>query len=304
MKLGFVSSIFQDKDFEEVIDFASDNNYECVEVACWPSGRAERRYAGVSHIDAQNMNSQKAEQIKSLLKEKGVEISALAFYPNPLDSNEFKREHSIQHLLNLIDCASMLSVKTVTTFFGRDQYKSVEENLRLAEKIWTPVIQKAESNKIRIAIENCPMLFGEEQWPGGQNLMTTPVIWRKIFNIFDSEYFGLNFDPSHFVWQMMDYISPLYEFRDKIFHIHFKDIKLYKDRLFSCGTMAYPLDYMSPKLVGIGDIDWGSFVSALTSIGYDDYACIEIEDKAFENSEKRIEDSLKLSQKFMKQYVI
>ncbi len=304
MKLGFVSSIFQNKDFEAVIDFASENKFDCVEVACWPNGIAQRRYAGVSHIDVQNITSQKAEQIKSLLNEKNVDISALAFYPNPLDSNEFKREHSVQHLLNLIDCASMLGVGTVTTFLGRNQNKSVEENLKLVEKIWTPVIQKAESKKIRIAIENCPMLFGEDQWPGGQNLMTTPVIWKKVFSILDSDYFGLNFDPSHFVWQMMDYISPLYEFSDKIFHIHFKDIKLYKDRLLSCGTMAYPLDYMSPKLVGLGDVDWGSFVSALTSIGYDDYACIEIEDKAFENSERRIEDSLKLSQRYMKQYVI
>ena len=148
------------------------------------------------------------------------------------------------------------------------------------------------------------MLFGPDQWPGGQNLMTTPVIWRKTFELIPSDYFGLNYDPSHFVWQQIDYIRPLYEFRNKIFHVHYKDIKVYQDRLNDVGTMAYPLDYMSPKLPGLGDVDWGKYVSALTDIGYNGYSCIEIEDKAFEDSSERVLDALRLSYRYMRQFVI
>ena len=148
------------------------------------------------------------------------------------------------------------------------------------------------------------MLFDGDQWPGGQNLMTTPVIWRKVFEILDSDYIGINYDPSHFVWQMIDYIQPLYEFKDKIFHVHYKDIKLFREKLKECGTMAYPLQYMMPKLPGLGDVDWGKYVSALTDIGYKGYTCIEVEDKAFEDSEERILDSLRLSLRYMRQFVI
>lgn len=148
------------------------------------------------------------------------------------------------------------------------------------------------------------MLFGRDQWPGGQNLMTTPKLWRTIFDLLPSDYLGLNYDPSHFVWQMMDYVKPIYGFRDKIFHIHFKDIKLYPDRLDQMGIMAYPLDFMQPKIPGLGDVQWDRFVSALTDIGYDGFACIEVEDRAFEGTEEKVRDSLIQSKRYMEQYVI
>ena len=171
-------------------------------------------------------------------------------------------------------------------------------------QVWPPILKLAEELGVRIAIENCPMLFGPDQWPGGQNLMTTPAIWRKVFERLPSPNLGINYDPSHFVWQMMDYIQPLYEFKDKIFHVHYKDIKLFPDKLRQVGTMAYPLDYMSPKLPGLGDVDWGRYVSALTDIGYDGYTCIEVEDRSFEGSREKVLDSLRLSKRYMEQFVI
>ena len=277
-----------------------------MEVASWPQGKAERRYAGVSHIDAERVVSDDAyaEHLLSYAKEKNVEISSLAFYPNTMDGNLEKRNAAVEHLKNVILASAKLGVNMVTTFIGRDQTKTVEENLELVKEIWPPIMKLAEEQKVKVAIENCPMLFGTDQWPGGQNLMTTPVIWRKVFEILDSDYLGINYDPSHFVWQMIDYIRPIYEFKDKIFHVHYKDIKLYPDRLNDCGIMAYPLDFMSPKLPGLGDVDWGKYVSALTDIGYDGYTCIEVEDKAFEGSKEKIEDSLLLSQRYLKQFVI
>lgn len=304
MKLGFVSAILDWMSFEEMIDTAGRLGYQCVEVACWPDGKAERRYAGVSHIDVDGLDEDRAEYILNYCKKRGVEISALAYYPNTMDGDPKKREEYIAHLKKVIKASAALGVNLVTTFIGRDQDKTVEENLILFQEIWPDIIRYAEEQGVRIAVENCPMLFGAEQWPGGQNLATTPEIWSKLFETIPSDCFGLNYDPSHFVWQMMDYLNPLYEFRDKIFHVHYKDIKLYPEKLQRVGCMAYPLEYMAPKLPGLGDVDWGKYVSALMDIGYDGYTCIEIEDRNFEDSHEKVIQSLELSKKYIGQYVI
>ncbi|WP_238915860.1 sugar phosphate isomerase/epimerase [Clostridium sp. YIM B02555] len=304
MKLGFVSAILDTYTFEEMIDFASENDFECVEVACWPKGKAERRYAGVTHINVDELNDNKITYIKDYCSKKNVALSSLAYYPNTLDPDLEKRETHINHIKKLIVASNKLNIGVVTTFIGRDQNKTVEENLEIFKEVWTPIIKLAEENKVKVAIENCPMLFTNDQWPGGQNLATTPAIWRQMFTAIKSDYFGLNYDPSHFVWQQIDYIKPLYEFKDKIFHVHYKDIKVYKDKLDDVGIMATPLQYMSPKLPGLGDVNWGKYVSALTDIGYKGNTCIEIEDKAFESSDEEIQKSLLLSQKYLKQFVI
>lgn len=304
MKLGFVSAILDGWNFEGMVDTAAELGYRCVEVACWPCGKAERRYAGVSHIDVDALDDEKISYIHRYTAERGVEISALAFYPNTLDPDPDKRAANVAHLKKVILASHRLGVNLVTTFIGRDQSRSVEENLDIMCQVWPPILKLAEEQGVRIAIENCPMLFGRDQWPGGQNLMTTPAIWRRVFELLPSPNLGINYDPSHFVWQMMDYIQPLYEFRDKIFHVHYKDIKLYPEKLRQVGTMAYPLDYMSPKLPGLGDVDWGRYVSALTDIGYDGCTCIEVEDRAFEGSREKVLDSLRLSKRYMEQFVI
>ena len=304
MKLGFLSAILDGWTYEEMMDTAHEMGFKCVEVACWPKGKAERRYAGVSHIDVDNTSEEYIKYILDYCKERNVEISSLAFYPNTMDPDLSKRAANIEHLKKVIKMSSLLGINMVTSFIGRDQNKSVEENIEIFKEIWPAIIDYAASLNVKVAIENCPMLFGRDQWPGGQNLMTTPVIWRKLFSIIDSPYFGINYDPSHFVWQQIDYIKPLYEFKDKIYHVHFKDIKLFKDKMEECGIMAYPLDYMSPKLPGLGDVDWGKYVSALTDIGYDGPACIEVEDKSFESSKEKILDSIYLSKKYMDNFVI
>ena len=266
MKLGFVSAILADFTFEEMIDCASEMGYQCVEVACWPQGKAERRYAGVSHINVDELSDEKAAYLQAYCREKNVEISSLAYYPNTLDPDLDKRAAAAEHLKKLIAASKKLGVNMVTTFIGRDQTKTVEENLELFEQVWK--------------------------------------IWREMFSRIPSEYFGLNYDPSHFVWQRIDYLKPLYEFKDKIFHVHYKDIKLYPDRLDDVGIMGYPLEYMAPKLPGLGDVDWGAYVSALRDIGYDGYTCVEVEDRAFEGSLEDVKKSLLLSKRYMEQFVI
>jgi sugar phosphate isomerase/epimerase len=304
MKLGLNSAILGNLTFEKLVDFAADNNLECLEVCCWPKGKAERRYAGVSHIDVSDMSEEKVQYIRDYCSSKGVEISSLGYYPNTMDEDLEKRQVYVSHLYKLIDASSRLGVNMVTTFLGRVPGKTVEENLEIVKEVWEPIVKYAEEKAVKIAIENCPMLFSNDEWPGGQNLMTTPAIWRKVFKILDSENLGINYDPSHFVWQQIDYIKPIYEFRDKIFHVHYKDIKVYKDKLDDVGIMATPLQYMSPKLPGLGDVDWGKYVSALTDIGYKGYSCIEVEDKAFEGSAEEVEKSIKLSAGYLRNFVI
>ncbi len=304
MKLGFVTAILADCGFEEMIDTASRLGYKCVEVACWPAGKAERRYAGVSHIDVEGLTDEKAAYILDYCAKKGVEISSLAYYPNYLDGDAAKAKACIEHFKKVIAASAKLGVGMVTTFIGRDQNKTVEENLELVKQVWPPLLKLAADNGVRIAIENCPMLFGPDQWPGGQNLMTSPDNWKKVFEILPDANLGINYDPSHFLWQMIDPVKPVYQFGDKIFHVHFKDIRVYRERLDQVGITAYPLDYMAPKLPGLGDMDWAAFVSALNDVGYDGYACVEVEDRAFEGSAEKILQSLELSKRYLEQFVI
>lgn len=278
MKLGFVSAILDRSSFEEMIDTASELGFTCVEAACWPQGKAERRYAGVCHINTDRILAEEdyVQYIQEYCKKKQVEISSLAYYPNTLDGDTDKRNMAVEHLKKLILASHRLGIDMVTTFIGRDQNKTVEANLELVKEIWPPIMDLARENGVRVAIENCPMLFGADQWPGGQNLMTTPAIWDKVFEILPYENLGINYDPSHFVWQMIDYIKPIYKYKDKIFHVHYKDIKVYREKLDQVGITAYPLDYMSPKLPGLGDVDWGKYVSALTDIGYQDIPALRL----------------------------
>lgn len=303
MKLGFVSAILPELSFEALVDYASDCGYKCIEVCCWPVGKAERRYAGVTHIDVEKLDNKGAESIKNYIKGRGIEISSLAYYPNPLDPDKGKSDIYISHIRKVIDASAILGVNRITTFIGRDKNKSVDENFEIFKTVWKPLIQYAESKKVRVCIENCPMIFTNDEWPGGNNLASTPVIWRRMFSEIRSHYFGLNYDPSHLLWMQMDYVKPLYEFRDKLFHVHFKDARIYRDKLNEVGIMATPLEFHSPKLPGLGDINWARFISALHDIRYNGHACVEVEDKAFEDTLDDRKYSLILCKRYLEQYI-
>jgi sugar phosphate isomerase/epimerase len=302
IKLGFVSAVVADLSFEETIDLAAAQGFDCVEMLCWPLGKAERRYAGVTHIDAATLDAKKAAEIRSYCEKKKVGISGLGYYPNPLEDSP---QASVfrDHFLKVLDAAALLGLDVANTFIGRDQRKSLEENFALFEKIWPPIVAHAEKRKVRIGIENCPMLFSGDEWPGGKNMAISPAVWRRMFQIIPSASFGLNFDPSHMVWQQMDYIRPLHEFKDRIFHVHIKDAKILPDRLAEVGILATPLEYHAPKLPGLGDVNCGRFFSALTDIRYNGSACIEVEDRAFEETLASRKAALAQSKNFVKQFL-
>jgi len=303
MKLGLHSAILSESNFEEVIDYASSFGYKALEIVCWPPGKADRRYAGVTHIDVTDLDESKIAYIKDYCHKKNIQIAALGYYPNPLDPNIENSNIVINHLKTVIKAAARLGINKVSTFIGKDKNKSVEENINLFKTIWKPIIELAETEKVWIGIENCPMYFTDDEWPGGLNLASSPAIWKEMFQIFDSEYFGLSYDPSHLYLQRMDYIAPLYTFKDKIKHIHLKDIKIYPDKINEYGIFTAPLNYMSPKIPGLGGIDWGAFASALYDINYTGAACVEVEDKAFESSSEDVLNAIQLSFRHLQQFI-
>ena len=302
MQLGFVSAILPDLSLQEVLEFAAETGYDCVEIMCWPPGKATRRYAGVTHIDVTKLGPVKAKSIQQLQASTGVTISALGYYPNPLTPDPEEAQVSIAHIRKVIQGASELGLG-MNTFIGRDWKKSVDDNWPRFMEVWPSLIEYAASLGVKVGIENCPMSFTQDEWPGGKNLATTPTIWRRMFADIPSDHFGLNYDPSHMVWQHMDYLAPMRNFSDKLFHIHAKDVRVDVHRLNEVGIMAHPLEYHSPKLPGLGEVNWGKFFSVLTDTGYDGPVCVEVEDRAYEGSLERRKASLRQSVRYLRQFI-
>jgi len=300
MQLGFVSAILPELTLEEVLSFAATEGFHCVELMCWPVGKAERRYAGVTHLDVTSFGENAAAQTRELTEKFGVRISSLGYYPNPLCADPIEREHYIQHIRRVIEASAVLGIGLMTTFVGRDHMKSVEENWKLFEPVWKPLISFAEDHDVKVGIENCPMLFSGDEWPGGKNLAISPDIWRRMFDAIPSTHFGLNFDPSHLVWQRIDYVRALYEFKDRIVHVHAKDDKTVPDRLYDQGVLG--LGWHIPKRPGLGDVQWNQFFSALTDIEYRGPVCVEIEDRAYEYSLEGRQKALRQTQQFLKHF--
>ncbi len=303
MKLGFVSAILPDLTLEEVFQIAKNEGYDCVEVCCWPKGNAERRYAGITHIDVAGFDGTHAKVVHDLAKKYEIEISALAYYPNPLTPDEDESNAYCEHIMKVIDAASILGVNQMNSFVGRDWTKSVDDNWERFLAKWKPIIQHAEQQNVKVGIENCPMTFTKDEWPGGKNLAFSPSIWRRMYQDIPSKNFGLNYDPSHLVWMHMDYLKPMQEFIDRIFHVHAKDVRIDHDRLNDVGILAHPNDFHTPKLPGMGEVDWGKFFSVLTDTGYEGPVCVEVEDRAYEGSlEKRVL-SLRQSAVYLRQFL-
>ena len=303
MKLGFVSAILGDLSLGEVIDFAGSAGFECVEIMCWPPGKADRRYAGVTHLDTTEFDDAQAESVRALCKASDVTISGLGYYPNLLSPHADEAQATRRHLESVIRAAALLGVRRVNTFIGRDWTRSVDDNWPRFLEVWRPLVQLAAEREVQIGIENCPMLFSRDEWPGGKNLATTPAIWRRMFADLGSPAIGLNYDPSHLVWQQMDYLRPLREFADRLFHVHLKDVRVDRHRLDDVGIMAEPMAYHRPTLPGLGDINWGAFFAVLGEVGYRGPVCVEVEDRTYEGSLAARKASLTQSLRYLRNFV-
>jgi sugar phosphate isomerase/epimerase len=302
-QLGFTSAIVPELSFDQLFALAGRIGYDCIEVMCWPPSKAERRYSGITHIDISQIDDSLIESVQKTCETTGVAISALGYYPNALSPDKSDSETAVKHLKDLIAAAPKFGVQTVNTFIGRDYTLSVDANWPRLLETWKPILTVAAEHNVKIGIENCPMLFGADEWPGGKNIATTPAIWTRLFNDLDSESLGLNYDPSHMVWQHMCYLEPIRKFSDKFFHAHAKDVRIDRERLNQVGILAHPNDYHTPKLPGMGEVDWGMFFSELTDSQYRGPVCVEVEDRAYEASDDLRELALRQSHTYLRNFI-
>lgn len=303
IQLGFVTAILAELSLEEVLSFAAQERFSTIEVMCWPVGEAERRFAGVTHVDVSSLTKPRAEDILAQCRAAGVSISALGYYPNMLDPNPEVARAAVAHFKKLITAAPKLGLKNVNGFVGRDWTKSVDENWPRFLKTWRPIIQLAEDHGVKIGIENCPMSFTRDEWPGGKNLLTTPAIWHRAFSDIDSPNFGLNYDPSHFILQDMDPLRPLAEFREKLFHLHAKDVKIDRAALQEVGRFDYPLRWHQPRIPGFGNINWAAYMGELMRIGFKGPLCIEVEDDTFGKTLEGRKRALRVARNVLEPFV-
>jgi sugar phosphate isomerase/epimerase len=303
LTLGFASAILPDLSLAEVLAFAAQADYDCVEVMCWPRGQAERRYAGVTHIDVTDFGPAQAAQVHDLIQQHGVAISALGYYPNPLTPDRAERQVYVNHIRAVIDAAQQLGLQNVNTFVGRDQHATVDANWLAFLEVWPPLVRHAAGHGVKIAIENCPMLFSYDEWPGGTNLAYSPALWRQLFEIVPDANFGLNFDPSHLVWQFIDYERAIYDFGDRIFHVHAKDMEVNRDGLYEHGVLSQGMGWQVPRLPGLGEVRWNRFMAALYAVGYDFVVSVEHEDRGFEGDEQLVKRGFEIAYRALRPYV-
>ena len=305
MKLGLITAAFPHVALEELAEWAGSSGFQMLEVCCWPVESGDRRrYAGVTHIDVDGLDDARAREILDLLTRQGLSISALGYYPNNLDPDPDHRAAVNQHLRKVIVAAQKLGVPMVCTFVGRDPSRNLPENMAAFREIWPPLVGFAEGHGVKIAIENCPMIFSYDEWPGGTNLAYAPAIWREMFEVIPSRSFGLNFDPSHLVWQMIDYERAIYDFGDRILHVHAKDMEVRRDGLYERGVLSAGIGWQVPRLPGLGEVRWDRFMSALYAVGYDYGIIIEHEDRKFEETEELVKRGFDIARNALLPYVV
>ena len=305
MKLGLNTAPFPQLDLEQVAAWAGGAGFEALEICCWPAESGDRRrYAGVTHLDVDALGEGKAKETLALLASHGLSISALGYYPNNLHPDSAHRAAVNDHLRRVIVAAERLGVGIVCTFVGRDPGKSLPENMAAFREVWPPLVRFAEEHRVRIAIENCPMIFSYDEWPGGTNLAYAPAVWREMFEAVPSESFGLNFDPSHLVWQMIDWERAIYEFGPRIIHVHAKDMEVRRDGLYDHGVLSLGMGWQVPRLPGLGEVRWDRFMSALYAVGYDYCVVIEHEDRQFEATEELVKRGFDIARNALRPYVV
>jgi len=303
LKLGFLTAPFPDTPLDKVADWAKSEGFEALEIACWPKSTGPtRRYAGTSHIDVASISASQGKAIVAKLKKKGLSVSALGYYPNPLHPDKAHRKAVIEHLKKVIAAAGKMGVGLVNTFCGGDASLNVEVNWKEAQKVWPDIIAFARDNGVKLAFENCPMIFSYDEWPGGHNIAYSPYIWRRIIEEWKGEV-GMNFDPSHLVWQMIDQGRFIREFGKHMFHVHAKDLMIDRDGLYERGIMSEGIGWQIPRMPGLGEVDWSGFFSALYRAGYDGPVIIEHEDRRFEGSDEAVKRGFLLARDVLKPFV-
>jgi sugar phosphate isomerase/epimerase len=303
VRLGFLTAPFPETPLMEVADWAAANDFDSLEIACWPrAAGATRRYAGTSHIDVVNLTRTEASDIVGAIEAKGLKISGLGFYPNPLHPDQATREAAIAHIKKVIDACRLMGVPFMNTFMGGDPARNLDQNWDSALRIWPEIVKHAQDNGVRVTIENCPMIFSHDEWPGGNNIAWSPYIWRRILEEW-GDTVGLNYDPSHLVWLMIDQGRFIREFGAHIWHYQAKDVQIDRDGLYERGSMSAGIGWQIPRLPGLGDANWAEIFSNLYRVGYDGDCIIEHEDRRFEGSDALVKRGFLLARNILRPYI-
>ncbi|MDX6325989.1 MAG: hypothetical protein QOK15_2343, partial [Nocardioidaceae bacterium] len=297
MQLGLLTACLPTTPLDQVASWAAGHGYEALEVAAWPD-RPGRDWEA-SHLDVETFTDADARRVSELFEEHRLALSAVAYYENNLHADPATREATHRHLERCIDVAERLGCGLVGTFVGRDVTLTVEENLRLAEKVLPPLVRYAEDRGVRLVIENCPM----EGWhPDGYpaNLGYSPQLWDWMAEI----GLYLNFDPSHLVWLGIDPIAVVAPYAERILHVQAKDVEVdleARNRLSVFGNAKdraanpWASGWWRYRIPGLGDVDWTTLLTTLSAAGYDGVVSVEHEDPVWSGTVDQVHHGLVLA---------
>jgi sugar phosphate isomerase/epimerase len=272
MKLGFYTNYD-----EKTVEFAHKVGFRSMELSAWPD----------SSLNADKVTDRRINEVKKNLKDHDIEISALGYYPNYLDPNKANAKEATRYFYKVMELASKMELDVVCTFAGRDGMKSIKENIPLFAEAFKPFCAEAEKRGIKIAIENCPMM--DRFYLRGENIAISPEVWDEMYKVVKSKSLGIELDPSHMIWQGIDYVQAVYDYGDRIFHIHAKDMEINQKILKRVGiigqafgeTIGLGHGWWRARLPGWGLMDWPKFLTALIEVGYKNNIDIEHEDDVF-----------------------
>ena len=265
MQVGILTAPFANEPLEHVIDFAAEAGFDCLEVVSGPGSR---------HIDSAKFRAKDAKKVRKQLDAAGLTFSSLVWYTNMTPPDADERKRTVKQMNKIVDIAADLGVSVVCTLAGmplpgNDKMATIESE---AKKAFGPLVKHAAKKGVKIALEN---------WYATniQNL----AHWERLFELVPDDNFGLNFDPSHLLWQGIDHLHAVEAFADRIFHTHAKDTEVVEHKLRWVGNQAR--GWWRYVIPGYGEIDWGTYIARLRRNGYNGVLSIEHEDGALGREE-------------------
>jgi len=283
VKLGLVAPFW-----ETALGFAAEAGLDCVEIQARPG----------SALDEARREPGGVERIRETLARYGVRVSAFIFTLNYFLPNE-EGERARAYLREMVDLAAQLGVPTISTTTGRLRDADFRTNLEHYVRVWRPLVRYAAERGVRIVHENCP-----HDPQNSPNLALNPVWWNALFEALPADNLGLEYDPSHLVWQQIDYVRAIYDFGERIFHVHAKDMDIDEEMFYQDGILGCGFNWQIPRLPGQGLVDWRRVVSALYDVGYDFVLSIEHEDRNWEGSDELVKRGFLVAKKFLEVYTI
>jgi sugar phosphate isomerase/epimerase len=248
---------------ESNLDFAKEEGFTSVQLM------------GGDAIDPLKQDDAAIDGVKRKAASLGLHISSLGCNGNHLDPDPARRDRTIRTMKGTIEIAGKLGVRNIGAQSGKVEGKPFAQQVAEIVKVYTAnYLPLCEKHNVRILWE---------PWQGGPNIATGPVGWDALFKAFgNTPWLGLQFDPSHLAWQMMDPVAAAREFIDKIYDVHLKDVEILSHVLKRSGVVPPAnVRWWRFRLPGYGIVDWRGFFTVLSEAGYTGAMNIENEDEFY-----------------------